>query len=260
MQVNEKKQVEYKHRLSHLEAQSLKINEIMDKSSSESQEFVTRLGTLKVMMVTLEEKLESQKVQWPAPGAVGGRPKDHADEETSGMQQNVGPDTVLKEINDHKSRENNIVIYGVPESESGEFRERIDQDKTFVKSFIQVCGVSVQEDEYKVYRLGRLNLDRKRPMLLRFVNANIKPALFRKLTNLHDKDEYKDIRVANDLTKKEREQEADLWRKAKNLTEEGQGKYRVAGPPWNRRVVRVAAGRGLQLTPTGQVVRPQQLT
>lgn len=153
VQANEKKQIEDGQRLGHLEAQSLKVNEVMEKNCTDHQDLATRLGTLEAKVVTLEDKLVSQKVQWPVLGTVGGT--DRAQEGTLKTQQNVGPDTVLTEINDRKSRENNIVIYGVLESASSDSGKRIAQDKTFVKSLMQECGVSVQENEYKVYRLGR---------------------------------------------------------------------------------------------------------
>lgn len=59
-------------------------------------------------------------------------------------------------------------------------------------------------------------------MLLRLTDMGLKQDLFRNIRNLQGKQASERIRVANYLTKKERDQEINLYMKAKNLEEKGE--------------------------------------
>jgi hypothetical protein len=49
------------------------------------------------------------------------------------------------------------------------------------------------------------------------------------------------VRIGNDLTRTEREEEKKLYEKSKKLQEadSGEHRYRVRGPPWARKIVKV---------------------
>lgn len=65
-------------------------------------------------------------------------------------------------------------------------------------------------------------------------SASIKMDLFWNLQKLQGNRDFHTVKVAHDLIKQKRDQEAALRREAKNLMESGKGKHRVAGPVWKR--------------------------
>lgn len=159
-------------------------------------------------------------------------------------------ESVIQEINERKSRENNLVIYGANEIESDEKDARKTHDSEVVRYILKVCGIRSKDAVIKVTRLGRYkpresqtDEERKsiRPILLTLNNQEIKSEFFKKIKNLQTAEKYKKIRVANDLTKSEREKEKQLREEAKKKEENSSGEahFRVRGPPWARRIVKI---------------------
>ena len=153
-------------------------------------------------------------------------------------------ESVLSEINERKARENNIAVHGIQELVTEDDEERKRYDTTKVHELLDTCKVlSIQESTVKkVVRIGRFNKDKpKRPILVTFENIATKRQLFKNIRLLHDNEDFKSVSINNDLTKSEREQEAILRDEAKRLSEEASGdcQYRVRGPPWARKVVKV---------------------
>ncbi|KAK3888591.1 hypothetical protein Pcinc_007317 [Petrolisthes cinctipes] len=94
-------------------------------------------------------------------------------------------------------------------------------------------------------------------MLLRLTDASAKQDVFRNIRNLHSKQAYKGVRVANDSTNKERDHELVLLKKAKNLQEKGESCHKVIGPPWWRRVVKVTEDRQGRVQQAGDGVKEE---
>ncbi|KAK3895646.1 hypothetical protein Pcinc_000569 [Petrolisthes cinctipes] len=67
----------------------------------------------------------------------------------------------------------------------------------------------------------------------------MKQSLFRNLRKLQGNNIFKDIRVSNDRTKREKEHDSNSWKEVENLEVNGKGKHVVVGPPWNRRIVKL---------------------
>ena len=150
-------------------------------------------------------------------------------------------ETVLSELNERKARENNIVVHGIPElvTEDDDERKRYDGRKIY--DLLGTCKLQSAEVT-KIIRIGRFNKEKpKRPMLVTFETIATKRQLFKNIRLLHDNEDFKSVSINNDLTKSEREQEALLREEAKRLSEEASGdcQYRVRGPPWARKVVKV---------------------
>ena len=78
-------------------------------------------------------------------------------------------------------------------------------------------------------------------MLVSFESTESKRELFRNIKKLKNED-LGNIRISNDLTKAERDQEKTLKEEAirKSNSESGEFIYRVRGPPWNRKIVKLA--------------------
>ncbi|KAK3896272.1 hypothetical protein Pcinc_000016 [Petrolisthes cinctipes] len=222
------KQTELEGRLGHMEAKTVEVTETIDINKGDTRDLAERLGALEAIMRNIEEG--ERNANWPKPGekqSIG----QHTEEATS----NSNSDTVIAEMYERKSRENNLVIYGVPELRSDEIH-----DRKFVTELMQTCNVTSPTNNIQtVFRLGKPNQNRHRPMLLKLTDLGTKQDFFRGIKNLRSKQAYKGISIVNDLTKKERELEASLYRRAKNLEERGEGRHRVIGPQWRRRLVRM---------------------
>ncbi len=161
---------------------------------------------------------------------------------TSGVQNNA--EDVIKEIKEQEERKRNIIFFNVPESKSSDLNERTKHDKEEIKELSKICQATIKKDEMiKAKRLGkRPDSDKPRPLLIELINDEKKKALFKNLSKLQKAPEkYKAISVQNDLTQKQREQEKHLREQAKKKEEEasGEAKFKVRGPPWDRRIVRV---------------------
>ena len=148
----------------------------------------------------------------------------------------------MSELQERKNRENNIVIYGVSEIESRSREERTQHDLTQTVEILSNCKTTVEKEEIKkIIRLGKYDKDKKnRPILLTLQDSEKKGDIFKGAINLKDTEKWQNVRLANDLTRAERENERELLEIAKEKEKNcRQGcKYKVRGPPWARRVVK----------------------
>ncbi len=164
--------------------------------------------------------------------------------ETDSENQKEDVTAVLKEINERKKRECNMIIYGAKECRSEENETRRKHDIGLVQKLSEACGTNLEEESVmKTVRLGRFDKEAeemKRPLLVTFSEAEQKVAFFKKAGALKTNKEYEKVRLANDLTKSEREAEKKLYLEAKELKEKsGEYTFKVRGPPWARRIVKL---------------------
>ena len=66
-------------------------------------------------------------------------------------------DYFFREVSDMRERENNLLIYGAPESASQVAKERVEHDRRFVKSLIELCDAEHDETKFFVFRLGKVS-------------------------------------------------------------------------------------------------------
>ncbi|CAG9771720.1 unnamed protein product [Ceutorhynchus assimilis] len=79
-------------------------------------------------------------------------------------QNNLQPDTsdparfdsVILEIQERAERANNLMVYGVPESRSGDLQQRVVDDKTALSPVLDDIGLD-QNDVVRVLRVGQLS-------------------------------------------------------------------------------------------------------
>ena len=94
----------------------------------------------------------------------------------------------------------------------------------------------------KAIRLGKKRDDgSQRPLLIALEKPEKKSLIFKNTAKLKNT-VYKDISLANDLTKLQREQNKKLREEAKEKNaSESTGKYlyKVVGPPWARKVAKM---------------------
>ena len=137
---------------------------------------------------------------------------------------------------------------GMDESTSTNKEERNVHEKNLVQSIFRACELDLEKEEITlVKRIGKYDPkveNNKRPILVAFNEIQTKKTLFKNIAKLRDSKKYKGkkITVSNDLTKEERENEHKLWELAKDIQaqdESGEYKYKVRGPPWARKIVKL---------------------
>lgn len=242
-----------------IDAELSEIRDAVKENTGKMKEVGDRLGELESKNLLMTENIKQdklttenrlseleRKVSLPLPTqeASSIRPAAEGQVNSSSQGQGFRPSSLMDEVNDRKARENNIVVYGVPEEASNNRTEEQEHDERFVQKVLSSCGVDDSTDKIrKVFRLGKLKVaGKQRPLLVQFRETQIKSDLYKNISRLKNEPEMNNITIRNDLTRLERQQEADLRREAKNMTEQAQTDgvvYGVRGPPWKRRVVKL---------------------
>jgi ribosomal protein L33 len=158
---------------------------------------------------------------------------------------------LVGELNERKLRENNLIVYGVNETITTERTTRQEHDMERARKITQICDKNLgNEDVVKIIRLGKFEkTNPTRPLLVSLKSADMKAKIFKGAKSLIENEEYKNVKLANDLTKTERETEKQLYARARELTEKessGEFMFKVRGPPWARKVVKIKGPRVLQ--------------
>ena len=155
---------------------------------------------------------------------------------------------VKTELREKEERSENMVIYGLKESDKTDSKERIREDEEAVKKIWNMVEVKIEEGETEVrFRAGKKREDGKpRPLIVKFKEEETKEKVLSGARKLARKDEWKNVFLAQDLTAKQREEdrkkEEERKREAEEKTakarEEGkEGKWIVVGKRGRRKVV-----------------------
>lgn len=152
--------------------------------------------------------------------------------------------SVISELNERKSRKNNLIIYGTKECNSENVEERKDFDLELLTDIAQNCEVDLNTYNIgKLRRIGKFDKDKAhRPLLIQSETPDFKIAVLRNASKLKGTDKkYNTISLSHDMTKSEREEEKKLFAEAKEKEKKSQGKFtfKVRGPPGARRIIRV---------------------
>ena len=123
---------------------------------------------------------------------------EDTDKEENGKQS--GQDTVtsvIEEIYERKSRQNNMVVFGIQENKSENREERDEQDKNIILTLYKDCKIQLDpENIKKVRRLGRYNREQPfRPMMVTFNSIEPKLTLFKNIHYIRKVKKYEEIRV-----------------------------------------------------------------
>ncbi|VDH90197.1 Hypothetical predicted protein [Mytilus galloprovincialis] len=135
--------------------------------------------------------------------------------------------TVLEEINERKTRENNLIIFGITENESENKQERIEHDVENIVQLFKDAKITLDiENIRKTQRLGKYDKEKtSRPLLVHLKSIHSKLTLFKNMHYIRSYPKYQKVNVSNDLTKSEREEEKRLWAEAKKLQENNSGDF-----------------------------------
>ena len=151
--------------------------------------------------------------------------------------QNKIVEISVTEQRDRESRQSNLIVRKLVEPISNFKDEMSVMDRD---TFIDICQkMDVKLDKEQVVESRRLGQKRDdgiaRALMITLKDPKTKGNIFKNYKNLQ-KTEYKDVKIANDLTKLQRENHQRLWEEAKRMSEadpSGKTYYRVVGPPWN---------------------------
>ena len=130
------------------------------------------------------------------------------------------------EERDQENRKRNVVIYRVPEKKTDDVSERKSNDIEFVKDLLDGMFNMQMEDSdiEKIYRLGRWEDGKARPLLVTFRKHEDKEFVMTNLSNLKKPlDKFKGVAIAHDLHPKEREENRKLVEEAKREHEVNNG-------------------------------------
>ena len=155
---------------------------------------------------------------------------------------------VQVDMREREERAENLVIFGLKESQKGEAKERVKEDEDRVKELWECLEIEMEEDEAEVkFRAGKKKEDGKpRPLIVKVKEAEKKERVLSAARKLAKKDSWKGVFLAPDLTPKQREEdkkkEEGRKREAEDKTVEARregrkGKYIVVGQRGRRRIV-----------------------
>ena len=145
------------------------------------------------------------------------------------------------QIQSKKDRENSIIVFNVVESEASDSGTRKEFDLSEIIKIASVCGIKlVRHEVTKLFRLGKKDQNKRRPLLVSFSSLEIKRNLMKNLSKLRD--QSVNVTVDHDMTPEERRLNQKLYMEAKRLEEEnpsGEWIYWVRAPPGGRRKVKL---------------------
>ena len=138
----------------------------------------------------------------------------------------------IKENEDRKTREGNLVLYNIPEPSATQSNERINEDGMFCeKLFIEGCLVKREDFSIKnVIRLGKKHDNVKpRPLLVKLQSSREKWYILKNAKNLGKSKEpnVKKISITPDLTLQERELDRKLRQELKIKKENGDSNWYI---------------------------------
>lgn len=167
--------------------------------------FYSDICSLKSIIVGLQQEIRGLKSQI----------NDIVDKPNSNPSyDNV--DVIINEINDIRSRENNIIIFNVTD-ESGE-----DNDMQIVKRIINETTPDLNNQELVVNRLGKKLQGKSRPLKVTFGNMSNVQKLLRNCYKLQHSNEFRTIRISKDLTVMQRSHAYKIRQEYKDRISKGE--------------------------------------
>ena len=245
---------------------------------------VTEANILKILEQKMEERLETAKneeMTQEKKGRISSMIESMIEEKmktmtpvpSSSAAKQVSPRTYMKntvknvacELKEKEKRMKNIIVYGIQESAAMDQTQRAKEDKAHLLQMLDdKLGITaIPEDIRDNFRLGKNNPNRDQskplPLLVTFNSLSMKEDIFK---NLHRLRGDKSLSFSNDLTPFEREEHKQMVDEAKTLTKNDQtgAVYRVRGPPWDRRIVKIVTREEVVQNPPIEVGATQEGT
>ena len=122
-----------------------------------------------------------------------------------------------KDVSERQNRERNIIIFKLPEPNTNLTTERKTKDLENINKMIDFMYTENEQDVIveKIIRLGARHKEyqqNSRPVLVTFINFQAKKSFLRNSKLLKDSNDkvHKQVAIANDMTKRDREKELEL--------------------------------------------------
>ena len=165
----------------------------------------------------------------------------------------------IKEVAQQAVRDQTLEMQRAEERKGGlvifKLSEKNDKGETDVSTFMKICDhlkdreCNIQEkDILKTVRLGRKrdNPNDPRPLLINLREPEMKRPIFRNLYKLKNT-EFEKIKFKHDETPAQREELKRMNQEVMANNDSSKNfKYRIRGPPWNRRIVTVKINTDLE--------------
>ena len=219
------------------------------KEMNEKVEMLTdRVMVLEMEKETLAQKVENMELKTSkVKEGLEGVEK----EVVSGMEkakEEVKKD-MGREMKEREERSQNVVFYGLEESDGGEVEARRREEREKVEDVVRKIGVELKGEVEVKFRAGKKKEgegEKPRPLIVRISDDETRERIFKDSRNLARVPAFRSVFVAQDLTWAQREEarkeEKELREVAGKKTEEAKkegkkGKYLVVGQRGRRRVV-----------------------
>jgi len=127
---------------------------------------------------------------------------------------NMCTELVTKALENKEKRKLNVVIHNIPESEEEETEKRVEHDSLHLKSVCAQLDVTNEVKISQFYRIGRKREEGNRPLLVKLGCQEEKELLLRRghrCRNFIIAPATKQVAVAPDLSREEREEAKNLW-------------------------------------------------
>ena len=135
------------------------------------------------------------------------------------------------EMKAQELRAENVVVYGVEESQKEEKEEREAEDVTKVNEVVEAIGIESRGAIEVKFRAGRkVDGGKPRPIVVKIADDETREKVLANARHLARKPEWKNVYVGADMTFKQREEarkrDAELWETANRMTEEAKNEGR----------------------------------
>jgi hypothetical protein len=181
-----------------------------------------------------------------------GKKVEKMDEKLNKRDENVdrkiqkGDREVFEEMREREVRRMNVVLYRVPEldDERATGSERIEWDKRQCSKIFHAIDLRLKEDDIKFCRRVGERGEDNRPLLVGLFSEADKDRVLRYARKL-ESTKHKEVAICQDLTRRQREEEADLKKEAdkrnEHLSEEDKSKnlkWTVVGARGEKRLIK----------------------
>ena len=225
-----------------------KLNKSFKDMEKQMSAIEQRLDKSELENKAMKEKIERMEAQ-----------TDQVRSKMGSMEKEIetGMETAKKEVKEEMSMErkemeekaNNLVVYGLKESEKEDANDRKEEDSEKVRKMAEEIGVEVEGKMEVKFRAGKkLEGGKSRPLIVKIENDETREQLLTHARRLARKDDWRNVFVSPDLTWKQREEarkeEKRLREEADRMTEQAKNegrsdeRYVLVGQRGKRRIVR----------------------
>ena len=169
-------------------------------------------------------------------------------------------------LQDRIARKNNVVFFGVCEAEGSTREDKLDNNKAKIVNIANEIGVILKDEDILSFkRLGKFGQkrvveDKEVPvprLLLVTFTETAKILMMKNAYKLQFSSEMKEVRIKHDMSKEDRQKEYELRREARQRQTDDSNQdflYRVRGPNWDRKIVKIKKSITAIETKASQVI------